>query len=70
MSVCLSTAVMWSVQQPRVYDLPVTRADTEAAALGEISQVPLRLSHVLVDLLHAILHTTQLLWNTTTGMGR
>lgn len=44
-----------------MFSVPITRADTEAATLGEISQVFLSLSHVLVDLIHALLHTLQLL---------
>lgn len=45
----------------RVLPVPVTGADAEAATLGQIGQVFLRLSHVLVDLVHALLHTLQLL---------
>jgi len=44
-----------------VCSVPVTGADTHATALGEVSQVLLGLSHVLVDLVHALIHTPQLL---------
>lgn len=44
--------------------VPVTGADAQAATLGEVGQVLLGLPHVLVDLVHALLHTLQLLWNT------
>lgn len=41
--------------------LPVTGADAEAAALGQVGEVFLSLPHVLVDLVHALLHVPQLL---------
>lgn len=44
--------------------VPVTGADAQAATLGEVGQVLLGQLHVLVDLVHALLHTLQLLWNT------
>ena len=53
--------MIWRLQQLWLYSVPVTGADAEAAALGEVSQVFLSLSHVLVDLVHALLHTLQLL---------
>lgn len=45
----------------RVSGVPVTGADAEAATLGQIGQVLLSLPHVLVDLVHALVHTPQLL---------
>lgn len=50
-----------TLQQLWQYSLPVTGADTEAAALGEVIKVFLGVFHVLVDLVHALLHTPQLL---------
>lgn len=53
---------MLEVECSVVSSLPVTGADTQAAALGEVRQVLLCLPHVLVDLVHALLHILQLLW--------
>lgn len=44
--------------------VPVTGAHAQAATLGEVGQVLLGHPHVLVDLVHALLHPLQLLWNT------
>lgn len=44
--------------------VPVAGADAQAATLGEVGQVLLGHPHVLVDLVQALLHILQLLWNT------
>lgn len=55
------TRVVRGLDRLRVSGVPVTGADAQAATLGQISQVLLSLPHVLVDLVHALVHTPQLL---------
>lgn len=44
--------------------LPITGTDTQATALRQVGQVLLSRSHVLIDLVHALIHTPQLFWMT------